>query len=344
MWGDFFYKLLYCWIILAVFSCGNTIEEDPDPEPVYEYIGPTGNPNDREGELSANFISSQQTVLRNVNRMSTSDVVSVTFISTAQNYDSLVWIFERGMPLDFDGNSIPVDNIQAAAVSSTIDTINNVPHLIMRGRANDAVSPISVKVGFFPFGRYTVTHGVSNQTNYDLSTRRDYVKFEYQENWGSQVTTTGTASDSNWRLEDETPANASLWVPPSQHMYSSCPDSMLAFFTLDGDSSVSKAFSGFTRSEKSLIFEYKFEYRSATTDETSTKLSVSFFPSTDLSIDASELPPIWEETSNTVTEFEEAIIPIPQVEDFTLIFTKYDIPNDASFSVCIRNMKIISNE
>ncbi|MGC6480114.1 MAG: hypothetical protein ACON42_07035 [Flavobacteriaceae bacterium] len=323
-------------------ACSEPTPDETDPDPVYEYIGPTGNENDRSGELTASFISSQENVIRNQNQIGDNEFVPITFISTAQNYDSLVWVFERGIPLDFDGNRIPPDNLSAAAVSATLDTINNIPHLTLRGRADDPVSPISVKVGFYPFGRFTVRHGVSNRTNFDVNTKRDFVKFEYGENWGNQVTT--ATSSSSWKLEDTATGNASLWVPPSNHMYSSCPDSMLAFFTLEGDSYISKSFSGFTRSEKSLVFEYKFEYRSATTDETSKKLSVSIFPSTTLSINASDLPPIWEETSNTVTEFEEAIIPIPQVEEFTLIFTKYDVPNDASFSVCIRNMKIISNE
>jgi len=342
MVGDYRYILLWGSLFLGLLACTEPTPEEPEPEPIDELIGPTGNPSDRSGALTADFIATQRTILRNINHMADNDVVPVTFISTAQNYDSLVWVIERGIPLDFDGNPIPADNLSAASVSATLDTINNIPHLVLRGRADDMVSPISVNVGFYPFGRYTVTHGAANGTNYDINTQRDFIKFEYEEAWGNQVST-GTSS-SAWRLQDTTTANAALWVPPSQHMYSSCPDSMLAFFTLEGDSYISKSFSGFTRAEKSLVFEYKFEYRSATTDETSKKLSVSFFPSTNLGVNPAELPPIWEETSNTVTEFEEAIIPIPQVEDFTLIFTKYDIPEDASFSVCIRNMKIISNE
>ena len=93
-----------------------------------------------------------------------SDTFSVSYVSTAQNFDIFKWVFEGGYT--------------SGSGSSTVSSGTT----IIEGNINDpeTSSQIGVLVEYRDgFGRYDVTHAVANSGSFDINTKSDYVTYEY---------------------------------------------------------------------------------------------------------------------------------------------------------------------
>ena len=88
--------------------------------------------------------------------------------------------------------------------------------------------------------------------------------------------------------------------------------------------------------------------------DTNTKISLSYKPiitlGGGLTPDETEPYELWSDATYEVTRFRQIIIPLPNLSDFDLIFTKYPSAlneNDEQlhpFTVCIRNIRIVASE
>ena len=131
-----------------------------------EIISPTGDPNGRVGELEASFLSSKNKFTFSESSMS-SNTFSVSYVSTAQNFDIFKWIFEGGY------------------VSNSASNTTSSGTTVVEGNINDpnTSSQIGVLVEYREgFGRYDVTHAVANSASFDVNTKSDYVTYEYLDN------------------------------------------------------------------------------------------------------------------------------------------------------------------
>ena len=126
-----------------------------------QIISPTGDPDGRVGELEATFLSSKSKFTFSESSMS-SDTFSVSYVSTAQNFDVFKWIFEGGYT-----------SSGSSTTSSSTTTVE--------GNINDpsTSSQIGILVEYRDgFGKYDVTHAVANSASFDVITKSDYVTYE----------------------------------------------------------------------------------------------------------------------------------------------------------------------
>lgn len=306
-------------------------EINPDGDKI---ISPTGNPDGRVGELEATFLSSDNKFTFSKSSM-ISDTFSVSYVSTAQNFDIFKWVFEGGYT--------------SGSGSSTVSSGTT----IIEGNINDpeTSSQIGVLVEYRDgFGRYDVTHAVANSGSFDINTKSDYVTYEYLDDLEVQ----NTLNPEGWIN------NSGLWYSPSDIStvsFSSCENSIVGFydnddFTITDPIEISKEFSNFGTSKKNLVFEYKIDFIVLPTLSNNLKrISLGYTPnlssSSSITIEAGEL---WSNSSNESTEFRQVIIPLPLISNFNLTFTKYPSVINSNgrqaypFNICLRNIKIVPSE
>ena len=297
-------------------------------------ISPTGDPDGNVGELEATFLSSKNKFTFSESSIS-SNTFSVSYVSTAQNFDIFKWVFEGGY------------------VSSSSSSTTSSGTTIVEGNINDpnTSSQIGVLVEYRDgFGRYDVTHAVANSASFDVNTKSDYVAYEYLDNLKVQ-----NSSNPNGWIN-----NSALWYSPSDTStttFSVCENSIVGFydnddFTFVEPIEISKEFSNFGLSKKNLIFEYKIDFIVLPTISNNLKrISLGYTPNlsstSSVTIEAGEL---WSNSSNESTDFRQVIIPLPLISNFNLSFTKYPSVVNANgrqaypFNVCLRNIKIIPSE
>ena len=297
-------------------------------------ISPTGDPDGRVGELEATFLSSKNKFTFSETSIS-SDTFSVSYVSTAQNFDVFKWIFEGGY------------------VSSSSSSTTSSGTTIVEGNINDpsTSSQIGILVEYRDgFGRYDVTHAVANSASFDINNKSDYVTYEYLDNLKVQ----NSSNPNGW-------INTSgLWYSPSDTStatFSACENSIVGFydnddFTLIEPIDISKEFSNFGTSKKNLVFEYKIDFIVLPTLSNNLKrISLGYTPNisstSSITIEDGEL---WSSSTNESTEFRQVIIPLPLISNFNLSFTKYPSVINADgrqaypFNVCLRNIKIVPSE
>ncbi len=298
-----------------------------------QIISATGDPDGRVGELEATFLSSKSKFTFSESSMS-SDTFTVSYVSTAQNFDVFKWIFEGGYT-----------NSGSSTISTGTTTVE--------GNINDpsTSSQIGILVEYRDgFGRYDVTHAVANSTSFDVIKKLNYVTYEYLDDLKIQ----NPSNSNGW-------TNASgLWYSPSEIStvtFSACENSIVGFydnddFTLTEPIIISKEFSNFGSTRKNLVFEYKIDFLVLPSISNDLKrISLEYTPnlssSSSITVEAGEL---WSDSSNESTEFKQIIIPLPLVSNFKLSFTKYpSIINSNGrqaypFNVCLRNIKIVPAE
>jgi len=298
-----------------------------------EIISPTGDPEGRVGELEATFLSSKNKFTFSESSMS-SNTFSVSYVSTAQNFDVFKWIFEGGY-------------------TSTGSSTTSSGTTIVEGNINDpnTSSQVGVLVEYRDgFGRYDVTHAVANSASFDINTKSDYVTYEYLDDLKVQ----NSSNPNGW-------INTSgLWYSPSDMStatFSVCENSIVGFydnddFTITDPIDISKEFSNFGTTKKNLVFEYKIDFIVLPVISNNLKrISLGYTPNlsstTSISLEAGEL---WSNSSNESTEFRQVVIPLPLISNFNLSFTKYPSIINANgrqaypFNICLRNIKIVPSE
>ena len=330
-----FVKIKILLLILVMFSrCTTEFVPTSEDSEQSEIISPTGDPDGSVGELEATFLSSKNKFTFSKSSMS-SETFSISYVSTAQNFDVFKWIFEGGYT-----------SIGSSTTSSGTTTVE--------GNINDpsTSSQIGVLVEYRNgFGRYDVTHAVANSASFDVNTKSDYVTYEYLDD-----------------LEIQSPLNPNGWKNPSGLWYSPskistvtfsvCENSIIGFFdnddfTLTEPITISKEFSNFGTTKKNLVFEYKIDFIVLPTLSNNLKrVSLEFTPNISSSLSSITTDPgeLWSNSSNESTEFRQVIIPIPLISNFNLSFKKYPSSINTNgrqaypFNVCLRNIRIIPSE
>ena len=298
-----------------------------------QIISPTGDPDGRVGELEATFLSSKSKFTFSESSMS-SETFSVSYVSTAQNFDVFKWIFEGGYT-----------SSGSSTTSSSTTTVE--------GNINDpsTSSQIGILVEYRDgFGKYDVTHAVANSASFDVITKSDYVTYEYLDDLKTQ----NPSNSNGWTK------TSGLWYSPSDIStvtFSACENSIVGFYDNDDFSltepiTISKEFSNFGTTKKNLVFEYKIDFMVLPSISNELKrISLGYTPnlssSSSITMESGEL---WSNSSNESTKFKQVIIPLPLISNFNLSFTKYpSIINSNGrqaypFNVCLRNIKIVPSE
>tara|TARA_B100000767_G_scaffold275531_1_gene313035 strand:+ start:400 stop:1392 length:993 start_codon:yes stop_codon:yes gene_type:complete len=317
-----------------LFSCSKEfvpLLESDDQTTTSSIIGPSNDPNHKSGSLQASFLSTNS-VFTVASSTLSSVAFPITFISTSENNDSLVWIFE------------------GSTASPTT----------LRGNISSP-SAVATRVYYRDFGRFDVVHAVANKTNIDIITKKDYVTYEFLDNL-----TIDSSNDDSWEV---TSAESIGWIAPNaDYFYEGCKDALISFHTLRDQITgnilpnnnvnhvLSKSFRSFGTKPKNLVFEYKMEFIALpTVIDSNMKVLLSYNPIIDLgsgvaSSTQSASYELWSDSSYDVTNFRQVVIPLPNLTDFDLIFTKYpsvlDIENNQihPFTVCIRGIRIVTAE
>ncbi len=298
-----------------------------------EIISPTGDPDGKVGELEATFLSSKNKFTFSKSSLS-SDTFTVSYVSTAQNFDVFKWIFQGGY---------------TSSGSSTTSSGTT----IIEGNINDpnTSSQIGVSVEYRNgFGRYDVTHAVANSGSFDINMEKDYVTYEYLDDLRVQ-----SQSNPNGWIN-----TSGLWYSPSDistATFSVCENSIVGFydnddFTLTEPIDITKEFSNFGTIKKNLVFEYKIDFIVLPAISNNLKrISLGFTPNlSSISSNTIEAGELWSNSSNESTEFRQVILPLPLISDFSLSFTKHPSVINANgrqaypFNVCLRNIKIVPSE
>ena len=298
-----------------------------------EIISPTGDPDGKVGELEATFLSSKNKFTFSKSSLS-SDTFTVSYVSTAQNFDVFKWIFQGGY---------------TSSGSSTTSSGTT----IVEGNINDpnTSSQIGVSVEYRNgFGRYDVTHAVANSGSFDINMEKDYVTYEYLDDLRVQ-----SQSNPNGWIN-----TSGLWYSPSDistATFSVCENSIVGFydnddFTLTEPIDITKEFSNFGTIKKNLVFEYKIDFIVLPAISNNLKrISLGFTPNlSSISSNTIEAGELWSNSSNESTEFRQVILPLPLISDFSLSFTKHPSVINANgrqaypFNVCLRNIKIVPSE
>ena len=329
---------LFLW---SAFLCSCTKEFVPPENTeananLLAIITPSGNPDHKTGPVQASFLSSNS-VFSVASSTLSNLAFPVTFISTAQNNDSIVWIFE------------------GSTASPTT----------LRGNASSP-SAVATQVFYQKLGSFDVVHAVANKTDFNVIRKKDYVSYEFRDNLTIDAT-----NDDSWTVS---PAGLNGWIttgasstPTKTYVYAPCEESLVAFHTLrnlntgevldtNNDNHIlSKSFRSFGDEPKNLVFEYKIDFIVLpTVVDINPKVSLSYNPiiAPGSGLDPVETDPyeLWSDVTYEVTRFRQVIIPLPNLSDFDLVFTKYPSAlneNDEQlhpFTVCIRNIRIVASE
>ena len=292
-------------------------------------IAPSGNPDHKTGSVQASFLSSNSVFT--VASSTLSNTVSINFISTAKNNDSVVWVFE------------------GSTASPTT----------LRGNASSP-SAVATQVFYQKLGSFDVVHAVANKTDFNVIRKKNYVSYEFRDNLTIDAT-----NDDSWTVLSAEPIG---WIAPADtYVYAPCEESLVAFHTLrnpdtgevldtnNDNHTLSKSFRSFGDEPKNLVFEYKIDFIALpTVVDINPKISLSYNPIIALGsgLNPVETDPyeLWSDVTYDVTRFRQVIIPLPNLSDFDLVFTKYPSTlneNDEQlhpFTVCIRNIRIVASE
>ena len=316
-----------------LFSCTKEFVPPEDTEAdtnLLAVIAPSGNPDHKTGSVQASFLSSNS-VFTVASSTLSNLAFPVTFISTAQNNDSIVWIFE------------------GSTVSPTT----------LRGNASSP-SAVSTQVFYQKLGSFDVVHAVANKTDFNIIRKKNYVSYEFRDNLTIDAT-----NDDSWTVLSAEPIG---WIAPADtYVYAPCEESLVAFHTLrnpdtgevldtnNDNHTLSKSFRSFGDEPKNLVFEYKIDFIALpTVVDINPKISLSYNPIIALGsgLNPVETDPyeLWSDVTYDVTRFRQVIISLPNLSDFDLVFTKYPSAlneNDDQlhpFTVCIRDIRIVASE
>ena len=316
-----------------LFSCTKEFVPPEDTEAdtnLLAIIAPSGNPDHKTGSVQASFLSSNSVFTIASSTLSNLEF-PVTFISTAQNNDSIVWIFE------------------GSTASPTT----------LRGNASSP-SAVATQVFYQKLGSFDVVHAVANKTDFNVIRKKNYVSYEFRDNLTIDAT-----NDDSWTVLSAEPIG---WIAPADtYVYAPCEESLVAFHTLrnpdtgevldtnNDNHTLSKSFRSFGDEPKNLVFEYKIDFIALpTVVDINPKISLSYNPIIALGsgLNPVETDPyeLWSDVTYEVTRFRQVIIPLPNLSDFDLVFTKYPSTlneNDDQlhpFTVCIRDIRIVASE
>lgn len=316
-----------------LFSCTKEFVPPEDTEAdtnLLAIIAPSGNPDHKTGSVQASFLSSNS-VFTVASSTLSNLAFPVTFISTAQNNDSIVWIFE------------------GSTASPTT----------LRGNASSP-SAVATQVFYQKLGSFDVVHAVANKTDFNVIRKKNYVSYEFRDNLTIDAT-----NDDSWTVLSAEPIG---WIAPADtYVYAPCEESLVAFHTLrnpdtgevldtnNDNHTLSKSFRSFGDEPKNLVFEYKIDFIALpTVVDINPKISLSYNPIIALGsgLNPVETDPyeLWSDVTYEVTRFRQVIIPLPNLSDFDLVFTKYPSTlneNDDQlhpFTVCIRDIRIVASE
>ena len=316
-----------------LFSCTKEFVPPEDTEAdtnLLAIIAPSGNPDHKTGSVQASFLSSNS-VFTVASSTLSNLAFPVTFISTAQNNDSIVWIFE------------------GSTASPTT----------LRGNASSP-SAVATQVFYQKLGSFDVVHAVANKTDFNIIRKKNYVSYEFRDNLTIDAT-----NDDSWTVLSAEPIG---WIAPADtYVYAPCEESLVAFHTLrnpdtgevldtnNDNHTLSKSFRSFGDEPKNLVFEYKIDFIALpTVVDINPKISLSYNPIIALGsgLNPVETDPyeLWSDVTYEVTRFRQVIIPLPNLSDFDLVFTKYPSAlneNDDQlhpFTVCIRDIRIVASE
>ena len=316
-----------------LFSCTKEFVPPEDTEAdtnLLAIIAPSGNPDHKTGSVQASFLSSNSVFTVASSTLSNLEF-PVTFISTAENNDSIVWIFE------------------GSTASPTT----------LRGNASSP-SAVATQVFYQKLGSFDVVHAVANKTDFNIIRKKNYVSYEFRDNLTIDAT-----NDDSWTVLSAEPIG---WIAPADtYVYAPCEESLVAFHTLrnpdtgevldtnNDNHTLSKSFRSFGDEPKNLVFEYKIDFIALpTVVDINPKISLSYNPIIALGsgLNPVETDPyeLWSDVTYDVTRFRQVIIPLPNLSDFDLVFTKYPSTlneNDEQlhpFTVCIRNIRIVASE
>ena len=316
-----------------LFSCTKEFVPPEDTEAdtnLLAVIAPSGNPDHKTGSVQASFLSSNSVFTVASSTLSNLEF-PVTFISTAQNNDSIVWIFE------------------GSTASPTT----------LRGNASSP-SAVATQVFYQKLGSFDVVHAVANKTDFNVIRKKNYVSYEFRDNLTIDAT-----NDDSWTVLSAEPIG---WIAPANtYVYAPCEESLVAFHTLrnpdtgevldtnNDNHTLSKSFRSFGDEPKNLVFEYKIDFIALpTVVDINPKISLSYNPIIALGsgLNPVETDPyeLWSDVTYEVTRFRQVIIPLPNLSDFDLVFTKYPSAlneNDDQlhpFTVCIRDIRIVASE
>ena len=316
-----------------LFSCTKEFVPPEDTEAdtnLLAIIAPSGNPDHKTGSVQASFLSSNSVFTVASSTLSNLEF-PVTFISTAQNNDSIVWIFE------------------GSTASPTT----------LRGNASSP-SAVATQVFYQKLGSFDVVHAVANKTDFNVIRKKNYVSYEFRDNLTIDAT-----NDDSWTVLSAEPIG---WIAPADtYVYAPCEESLVAFHTLrnpdtgevldtnNDNHTLSKSFRSFGDEPKNLVFEYKIDFIALpTVVDINPKISLSYNPIIALGsgLNPVETDPyeLWSDVTYDVTRFRQVIIPLPNLSDFDLVFTKYPSAlneNDDQlhpFTVCIRDIRIVASE
>ena len=316
-----------------LFSCTKEFVPPEDTEAdtnLLAIIAPSGNPDHKTGSVQASFLSSNS-VFTVASSTLSNLAFPVTFISTAQNNDSIVWIFE------------------GSTASPTT----------LRGNASSP-SAVATQVFYQKLGSFDVVHAVANKTDFNVIRKKNYVSYEFRDNLTIDAT-----NDDSWTVLSAEPIG---WIAPADtYVYAPCEESLVAFHTLrnpdtgevldtnNDNHTLSKSFRSFGDEPKNLVFEYKIDFIALpTVVDINPKISLSYNPIIALGsgLNPVETDPyeLWSDVTYEVTRFRQVIIPLPNLSDFDLVFTKYPSAlneNDDQlhpFTVCIRDIRIVASE
>jgi len=293
-------------------------------------IAPSGNLDHKTGSVKASFLSSNS-VFTVASSTLSNLAFPVTFISTAQNNDSIVWVFE------------------GSTASPTT----------LRGSVSSP-SAVATQVFYQKLGSFDVVHAVANKTNFNIIRKKNYVSYEFRDNL-----TIDAIKEDSWRVLSATQVG---WIAPADtYLYAPCEESLVAFHTLrdpntgevlatNNDNHIlSKSFRSFGDESKNLVFEYKIDFIALpTVVDINPKISLSYNPVITLGsgLNTVETDPyeLWSDSTYDVTRFRQVIISLPNQSNFDLVFTKYPSAlneNDEQlhpFTVCVRDIRIIASE
>lgn len=315
-------------VLFLCVSCTKTSLVPAPEDTVSTIIARTNYTDGNSGSIDSDFISSDNRVSFSQNLVDERDTLEITYITKTRNFDSLVWVFQGADPITTTGSI-------TYTVSTTNYLSSRIDEQTVYGGIKSSI-PFSVTVPYRFFGKYDVLHGASNSRVLDTEKSEDYVEIFYNDD------------RQNWTSWES--VGSVGWAFPPEGTFSTCMESLVAFYTNTGVTKIAKSFTGFGTGRKNLIFEFKYDFQIfPNQDMGSPKLGISMYPSATIpaGLSSEDIPALWENGNVDRTEFRQVVIELPQVDDFTLVLTKY--PGDLNdndqprypFTACIRNLRII---
>lgn len=311
-------------------ACSKTTLIQPSEDIGSSIISRTNYTDGYEGSIDIQFISSDNTASFSQHLLEERDTMQITYITKTQNFDSLVWVFQGAEPLMETANS-------SYTVSTTQYLSDEIEEQTVYGGIKTTI-PYSITIPYRVFGKYDVFHGASNRRAVESKVENDYVQISYKDD------------RQNWEAWDS-PGTVGWKSPPAgEGDFSICLESLVAFYTNSEVVRIKKPFTGFGGIRKKLIFEFKYDFQIfPNQDKGSRKLGLSMFPSETIptGLTSEDIPNLWEDGDTDRTEFRQVVVELPQVDSFSLVFSKYlgDIDDEGvpiyPFTACIRNLRIV---